>query len=309
MSNTAAISMKCRIALVVAMVLWASAFVGIRAGLQSYSPGALALFRFAIASVCMYFIYMRMPNRNKIKFIDIFWLLVLGAIAISVYHVALNYGEISIPSGTASFIISQSPVITTLLAIIFLRERLTIYGMLGMAVSICGVMLIMLGGHANFNFQIENFYILIAALAGSLYSILQKPFLKKYHAIEVTAYIIWGATLSLLIYLPDLTRQISQATATATFATIYLGIFPAAIAYVAWSYALAEMPASRASNFMYFMPIISTLLGWAVLSEMPLWITLLGGMVALLGLWVVNQSYHWDLKISKAPVKSVIHQR
>jgi len=299
MGDSTSISMKAKIALAIAMVLWASAFVGIRAGLQSYSPGALALFRFAIASVCMYLIYMRMPNRNKIKFTDILWMLGLGAVVIAIYHIALNYGEISIPSGTASFIISQTPVITTLLAIVFLRERLTIFGMLGMIVSIFGVMLIMVGSNTDFKFQIENFYILIAAVAGSLYSILQKPFLKKYHAIEVTAYIIWGATLPLLMYLPELTRQISQATATATFATVYLGIFPAAIAYVAWSYALSEMPASRASNFMYFMPILSTMLGWVLLSEMPLWISLVGGLVALLGLWVVNQSYHWDLKLPK----------
>jgi drug/metabolite transporter (DMT)-like permease len=297
MSRSVAISFNVKIALTIAMVLWASAFVGIRAGLQSYSPGALALFRFVIASVCMYFIYMRLPNRNKIALPDILWMLALGAVAVGIYHVALNYGEILVPSGTASFIVSQSPVITTILAIIFLRERLTIYGFMGMAISVLGVTLIMLGGHAEFKFQIENFYILIAAVMGSVYTVLQKPFLKKYHAIQVTVYIIWGATLPLLFYLPELTQQITKASYTATWATIYLGIFPAAIAYVAWSYALNEMPASRASNFMYFMPVISTLLGWLCLSEVPLWISLFGGCIALFGLWLVNQSYHWKLKL------------
>jgi drug/metabolite transporter (DMT)-like permease len=206
MSNSTLISFKSKLALAIAMILWASAFVGIRAGLQSYSPGALALFRFTIASVCMYFIYMRLPNRSKMELTDIIWLLVLGAVAIGIYHVALNYGELLVPSGTASFIISQSPVITTLLAIIFLRERLTFFGVLGMAISVFGVALIMFGGNADLKFQVENFYILLAALMGSLYSVLQKPFLKKYHAIEVTAYIIWGATLPLLFYLPELTQ-------------------------------------------------------------------------------------------------------
>jgi drug/metabolite transporter (DMT)-like permease len=301
MSQSTLISFKSKLALATAMLLWASAFVGIRAGLQSYSPGALALFRFVIASVCMYFIYMRLPNRSKIDIIDMLWLLGLGAVAIGIYHVSLNYGELLIPSGTASFIISQSPVITTLLAIIFLRERLTFYGFLGMAISVFGVALIMFGGNADLKFQIENLYILLAAVMGSLYSVLQKPFLQKYHAIEVTAYIIWGATLPLLFYLPELTQQISRASHAATWATIYLGIFPAAIAYVAWSYALKEMSASRASNFMYFMPIISTLLGWACLSEIPLWISLVGGCVALLGLWLVNQSYHWKIKLLAKP--------
>jgi drug/metabolite transporter (DMT)-like permease len=307
MSNSTLISFKSKLALTIAMILWASAFVGIRAGLQSYSPGALALFRFTIASVCMYFIYMRLPNRSKMELTDIIWLLMLGAVAIGIYHVSLNYGELLIPSGTASFIISQSPVITTLLAIIFLRERLTFFGILGMAISVFGVALIMFGGNADLKFQVENFYILLAALMGSLYSVLQKPFLKKYHAIEVTAYIIWGATLPLLYYLPELTHQISHASTAATWATIYLGIFPAAIAYVAWSYALKEMPASRASNFMYFMPIVSTLLGWLCLSEIPLWISLVGGCVALMGLWLVNQSYHWQIKLIGKPKSGMGH--
>jgi drug/metabolite transporter (DMT)-like permease len=298
MTKSNLISFKAKLALAIAMVLWASAFVGIRAGLQSYSPGALALFRFVIASVCMYFIYMRLPNRSKINITDMLWLLTLGAVAVGVYHVALNNGELLIPSGTASFIVSQSPVITTVLAIIFLRERLTFYGFLGMAISVFGVALIMIGGNAELKFHIENLYILLAAVMGSLYSVLQKPFLKKYHAIEVTAYIIWGATLPLLFYLPELTQQIARASNAATWATIYLGIFPAAIAYVAWSYALKEMPASRASNFMYLMPIVSTLLGWLCLSEIPLWISLVGGCVALMGLWLVNQSYQWQIKIN-----------
>lgn len=291
MTKAKSISLKTKIALTIGMILWASAFVGIRAGLEGYTPGGLALMRFIVASICMFIICLFLPKRNKIKTSDICWLIILGAIALGIYHVALNQGELTVPAGTASFLISQSPVMTTILAVIFLKERLTLLCIVGMAISVFGVVLIMLGGDAQFKFDMGVFYVLLSAFAGSVYSVLQKIFLKKYHVIEVTAYVIWGATLALLIYLPGLSDQISNASMTATLAVIYLGIFPAAIAYVAWSYALAEMPASRAANFLYFMPLISTLLGWLCLGEIPLWTSLLGGLVALSGVWVVNHSY------------------
>jgi drug/metabolite transporter (DMT)-like permease len=300
MSQSSAISLRTKLALVIAMVLWASAFVGIRAGLESYTPGVMALFRFMVASVCMFVIYLFLPKRNRIHIRDIVWLIILGAVTLGIYHVSLNTGEKTIPSGTASFIISQSPVITTLFAVLFLKERPSLLCLGGMAISVVGICIIMFGGSAQVSFDIGAIFVLISAIAGSVYSTLQKIFLKKYHVIEVTAYVIWGATLALLIYLPQLPHEVANASITATLSVIYLGIFPAAIAYVAWSYALAEMPAVRASNFLYFMPLISTLLGWMLLSEIPLWTSLAGGLLALLGLWVVNHSYR---RIDKAFIK------
>jgi len=292
MHNTSSISVKIKIALAVAMILWASAFVGIRAGLHGYSPGVLALLRFLVASVCMFFIYLRLPSRNNINRRDICRLLLIGAVTLGCYHVPLNYGEQSVSSGIASFVISQSPILTTIFAILFLGERLSLYGLLGMTISFSGMILILLGQGDGIKLDIGIFYILLAAISGSIYSVLQKTFLKKYHAIEVTTYLVWGGTLALLIYLPALSAEVLHAPTHATLAVVYLGVFPGAIAYLAWGYALASMPASRATNFLYFMPIMATLLGWMCLGEVPVLFSLLGGVIALLGVWIVNESYH-----------------
>lgn len=273
------------------MTLWASAFVGIRAGLQGYSPGVLALLRFTIASLCILFVYLRLPPREKIKRRDAVGLLLLGAVTLGGYQVALNYGEQTVSSCIASFVISQSPIITTFIAIFFLRERLNGLGVLGMTISFLGVALILLGKNGQFNLDQGFFYVCLAALANSIYSVLQKPFLKKYHVIDVTAYLIWGSILPMLVFLPNLSHELVQASWTATFSAIYLGIFPGVIAYLGWSYVLAKMPASRAANFMYFMPVVATLLGWVWLGEMPPLLSLFGGIVALLGVWLVNESY------------------
>src|SRR5579883_3143052 len=117
-------SYKIKIALVVTVFLWASAFVGIRAGLLGYSPEGLALLRYLIASICMGIIYFRLPQRSTMRFFDICALLAIGAVGIGIYNITLNHGELTVSSGMSSFIISQSPIITTVFAIIFLREKL-----------------------------------------------------------------------------------------------------------------------------------------------------------------------------------------
>ncbi len=283
------ISLKTKIALLVAVSLWASAFVGIRVSLQGYTPGGLALLRFIIASIIMLIMQMRLPERHSVTFLDKALLLLVGAFGLGCYHIALNYGELSVSSGISSFIISLSPLVTLVFAIIFLREVIGINIIFGMLVSVVGIALIMLGKTNDYNFHVGVLEVMIATFVGGVYSVLQKPFLKKYHAIEVTAYIIWGTMLFLLYYMPEMVGSVKTASLKSTMAAVYLGIFPAAIGYIAWSYGLKEISATEAANYLYLMPLIATLLGWIWLGEIPGWLAFFGGLIALLGVWIVNQ--------------------
>jgi drug/metabolite transporter (DMT)-like permease len=283
-------TLKIKMAATIAIVLWASAFVGIRAGLQGYTPGGVALLRFAVAAVCMFFITFWLPPRRKISWPDKLYLLLIGALGLGFYNITLNYGELTVHSGIASFIISQSPIIIMILAVLFLKEKFNFYAAVGMVVSVVGIGLIMFGNTKDFSFNSGFYYILAATFLGAAYSILQKPFLQKYHAVEVTAYIIWGTALLLLYYLPDVYHGMHTAPTGVTMAVIYLGIFPAAIGYLAWSYALQAISASRLASFFYFIPVVATFLGWIFLNEIPTLLSLAGGMVALLGVWITNHA-------------------
>ena len=85
---------KTKLAVITSILLWASAFVGIRVGLQDYSPEALALLRFIVASICMSIVYFRLPKRSETQLIDVIKMMGLGFIGIGVYNIALNYGEL-----------------------------------------------------------------------------------------------------------------------------------------------------------------------------------------------------------------------
>lgn len=293
---------KTKVAITAAILFWASAFVGIRAGLHGYSPEGLALLRFMVASLVMGIFYFCARPANSLSLKDKLGLMMVGLIGIGVYNVTLNYGEIAVSSGVASFIIAQSPVLTTAFAVLFLGEKLTLTRVSGFIISLIGVTIIAYGEIGKFELTSGLIYVLIAMASGSVYNIMQKPYTKKYSAVQTATYIIWGGTLSMLVFLPKMQFDITHADLSYTLIVIYLGIFPAALAYLAWSYTLQNLSVSHAVSYLYLLPFVTAIMGWLVLGEVPAFISIMGALIAVGGVWLVGQSYQ---KAAKQPAPLV----
>jgi drug/metabolite transporter (DMT)-like permease len=274
-------------AAVITVVFWGSAFAGIRAGLHSYSPSHLALLRFLAASGALAFIAgLRGIRRPASR--DLPRILLLGFLGFAFYNVALNVGEVSIPAGPASLLIQTLPIWTALAAILFLGERLRPWGWAGIGVSFAGALLIGLGKGSGLELGWGAGLILLASISASAYNILQKSMLDRYGPMELTTYAIWAGTLLLLPFSGGLIGQVRAAPIGDTLAVIYLGVGPAALAYVTWAVVLSRLPASRASSVLFVVPVVAFLVGWIWLRETPTLLDIPGGILAMGGVALVN---------------------
>jgi drug/metabolite transporter (DMT)-like permease len=288
---------KLALALFCTLVPWASAFAAIRAALEGYPPGHLALVRFVIASgvLLTYGIITRMgvPDLR-----DIPRLLFLGIMGITLYHVPLNYGEVTVSAGAASLLIATVPVFTALFALLILREGLPPLGWIGMAISFAGATLIAFGEGNALSFNTDALLILLAGVCESVYFVLQKDLLAKYGAVRFATYAVVGGTLGMLPFAPGVFTTLARAPLHATLSVIYLGVVPAAFSIVAWSYAIAHMKVSKVASMLYLSPVIAMGIAWVWLGEIPSLLTLGGGTVAILGVLLVYRSKNPEKTLS-----------
>jgi drug/metabolite transporter (DMT)-like permease len=288
-------------AVALTVVLWACAFPAIRAALTAFSPGELAALRFGLASVVLA-AYVTVFRSRAPALRDLPRIVFAGAFGIAGYNLLLNSGELTVDAGTAAFIVNMAPIFTAILGRIFLREHLRPWAWVGFAVSFSGIALIA-STLGTLRFSSGTLLVLGAAVCMATQFVLQKPLMVRYGALPVTAWLIWVGTILLLPFVPSALVAISNASPIALGSLIFLGIGPAAAAYVAWSYALSRMPVSRAVSFLYLVPPISTVISVLWLNEAPALGAMLGGAIALAGVVIVNTIGRAPVQASAAPLQ------
>ncbi len=280
---------KIALTLVAVSIIWATSFPLIKIALESLSAGHLTLLRHVLASIS--FLLVMLIKKHKLlpqkKDFAIFG--VLGLLGYTIYQTALNFGEINVSAGTASLIISSAPAFTTVIAYFMLKDRLRPLAWLGVLISLIGVILIVLGENSSFSINLYALLILVAALSASFYTVVQKPLFKKYSAIQVTAYSVWAGTIPMFIFSSGLINELQATSFSSMAAVIYLGIAPSAIAYTLFAYAVANAEVSRVTSFMYLVPVFALLFSWFMLAEVPSFISLVGGIIAISGIVLVNK--------------------
>jgi drug/metabolite transporter (DMT)-like permease len=288
-------------AVAVTLLLWASAFVAIRYLGDDFSPGALSLGRLLVGATALGAVALSrgLPRPSRRDLVSI---VVIGVLWFGVYNVALNEGERRVDAGTAAMLIQVSPVLIALLAALFLSERFTVFLGVGLALAFGGVALIGLSTSPGSNHDVLG--VLLCVLSAVVYSIsviLQKPLMARVQAVHVVWLACTVGAIACLPFVGDLVRETAAAPAASIAWVVYLGLFPTAIAFTTYAYALTHMNASSLGVTTYLVPPLTIVMGLVFLSEAPPAMAYAGGALALVGVAVARRK---PRTIAKEPAEA-----
>ncbi|MCW2738141.1 DMT family transporter [Nocardioides sp.] len=272
----------------VTLVMWASAFVVIRHVADDISPGALGAGRLLVAALVVLPLVLRRgwvpPTRRE-------WaLLSLGGVGwFGIYNLALNAGERHVDAGTAAMIIQIGPVIVALLAVPLFGERMHTWLLAGMVVGFAGVAVIARGSTSDAGASLVGVVLVLVAAAMYAVGVLtQKVLLRRLPSVQVVFVSFLLGAVICLPFASDLPALVTDGGAGLWW-ILYLGVFPTAVAFTTWAYALTHTDAGALSLTTFLVPGIATLVAWLTINEVPPSLSFVGGALAIVGVLMTRR--------------------
>jgi drug/metabolite transporter (DMT)-like permease len=270
--------------------IWGSTFFWIKIGLQEVGPFSVVFYRIFFASIGLVLFFVFTRRKFLLKY---WWLyLFLGVFNIVLPFILVSWSETHISSGLASILNSLQPIITALIASLFIREeRFTLQRVIGLILGFGGVMILMSNrftpGSTN---QILGILAMIAAIAcygaSSVFARVKNSHVKPEDQ-------SLGQTLfGMVLIIPWLLSMESPFTIPVKplsyLAFAFLGLLGSFYASITWYSLLNEIGPSRVSMITYSFPLVGVALGAIVLHETVDWRLLFGGLLILVGIIIVN---------------------
>ncbi|GAA5596580.1 DMT family transporter [Staphylococcus aureus] len=270
------------------IILWGSAFPMIKIALNDFSAESLSAFRLILATIILLpFVIIKKLPTPELR--DIPVIFILGFCGFVIYHTALNFGETLISAGISGILVSTTPIFSSALAYIFLKERFSKWNWLSSLVAFIRISIISISKDDYTTINVLGvFIILLASFSESLYFTFQKKYIEKYGFIAFTLYTIMASSPFMLIFIPEIINDIHGATFTSIVSVLYLAIFPTIIPYVLLAYIVKSVGVSDATMSLYLTPIVSLLLSYLLLDELPTTLAIIGGLITLLGVSLSN---------------------
>lgn len=270
------------------IILWGSAFPMIKIALNDFSAESLSAFRLILATIILLpFVIIKKLPTPELR--DIPVIFILGFCGFVIYHTALNFGETLISAGISGILVSTTPIFSSALAYIFLKEHFSKWNWLSSLVAFIGISIISISKDDYTTINVLGvFIILLASFSESLYFTFQKKYIEKYGFIAFTLYTIMASSPFMLIFIPEIINDIHGATFTSIVSVLYLAIFPTIIPYVLLADIVKSVGVSDATMSLYLTPIVSLLLSYLLLDELPTTLAIIGGLITLLGVSLSN---------------------
>ena len=275
-------------------LIWGLAFVAIRRADFELSPINLALLRWLLASAGFLAVspFLLKP---KVKFErrDLLRLLVISLLNVPAYHLALNFGETTVSSGLAGFLVAMGPVLIAVFSAVLLKEKLGRKLALALAIGVAGTLVMFLPDLSlnSAGSILGPMEVLVAAFSFALFSVLSKPLVTKYGSASVT---IWAALAGTLMLLPLLSPNFGAETISLSLegwiSVLFLSLLSTVAGYLMFYALVSRSALSKVGIQMYLIPVVSVIGGILLLQEGLNTYTIAGGAVLLLSVAIATRS-------------------
>jgi drug/metabolite transporter (DMT)-like permease len=270
------------------LFIWGTTFVATKVVLRDVGPLLLTALRFAIAFAALVPFAVRQGFRLKDVFRPNFML--FGLTGTTLYYALQNVGMNLTSISSTSLILAIGPVLTAILAGIFLKEHLTRLRIAGIGLVTIGMVLVALNstdGSAGANPVLGDVLIFCAGLSWAAYTIQGRKMVGDYSALVMTTASTGAGLLFLLPFAgwELATGVLPHFTVTSIVGVLYLGLAASALTMFLWNYALHSLPASVAATYLNLVPIIGVISAF-IMGERPPLLQIAGGALAILGVWI-----------------------
>jgi drug/metabolite transporter (DMT)-like permease len=279
--------------LLAVVVIWSFAFLAIKRLLGQLDWLALNQARFTFSTLGFAPLLLAFRKRlPPVGAADLLKLALLGLVSVAGYHLSLNYGELFVPAGVTSLLVTTSPLFTLALAALFLGERVRLGQAAGFLLAFGGLFLCVAYGtprDSGVDRWLGAALLLLAAFCWGAYTVSMKSLSRRLDPLQITGYSTifgWAAMLPLLN--GARLRQTAALSSVGWAWLAFLGLVCTVLGYFLFTYALARLEATRASAYLYLVPVLGLLWGRLFLGEEVNALVVAGAAMVITGLVLVE---------------------
>jgi drug/metabolite transporter (DMT)-like permease len=277
-------------AVMLAMIFWSFSFIWFKIANETFRPVTIVFLRLVLAIVILTgylvitkkFTVMRKEDRKLFLLLAIF--------EPFLYFLGESHGLTYVSSTTGSVIISTIPVIATLAAWIFFRERLRFINYTGIILSFVGILVFIFRGDGALSFNIKGLALLgLAVISAVGYNLTLIRLVGVYSpAYIVIVQNIIGAILFLPIFLIFELKNLTETIFTfSSFIPIFeLSLFASCGAFILFAFSVRNMGMSKANVFTNCIPVFTAIFSVFLMDEKLNLQNIIGMIVLIVGLFL-----------------------
>lgn len=253
-------------------------------------PFTTSFLRYAVALIFLSTLLFHYKISSlRVKRRDLFKLSLLGLSGIVGYHcfflLSLKYTVVA----NTAIINASNPIITGIMAAIFIREKLTTRNYVGVAITFFGVILLLSRGRleniTGLQINVGDAIMLLAVLSWVVYSLIVKTLIEKYSGFTITFYAsIFGVILLFFLALTEnIIEQIQAISPSSIYAVLYMGICASGLGYFLYNLSIREIGPTKTSGFVYsLVPILVAVLAY-IFFRQPITLVMISSMLLITG--------------------------